>query len=159
MRDRIMSELAQSARAEYYVFEESEEEFRGYFVTGAHADSFARGIRASSGKLAACGVGTFRASELTAFREFIPEEFKGAVGCVELIQVEAEFRGRGFQSVLFQDLERIFRERGAKALFGVVSPFNLASLKNFQKAGYLEQERFYLPKCGYQRIKMRKILQ
>ena len=151
----ILADIADKTPS-LYLIDETDDEYRALFSS---PECFALGIEAPDGTLAGCGVASYRAAELERFRAFIPEEdfsVPRRVGYVEFIQVALGYRGRGFQRVFFQELEKILVERVAKYLTSVVSPDNKHSLANFHSEGYREVGRYIHRRTGYPRLIMIK---
>ena len=155
MRDAILAEIADTTPS-WYIIDETDDEFRAFFTL---PECVAIGIDAPNGDLAAIGVGSFREAELERFRAYIPvEEFSKPrnVGYVELIQVASGYRGLGFQRLLFTEIERVLRDKGARWLTGIVSPDNKYSLANFQRMGYRRVGDFIHARTGFARLNMIK---
>ncbi|MBR5757453.1 MAG: GNAT family N-acetyltransferase [Thermoguttaceae bacterium] len=151
----ILADVA-ATNPSWYLIDETDDEYRALF---SNPECFALGIEAPDGTLAGCGAASYRAEELERFRPYVPAEdfaVPGRVGYVEFIQVALGCRGCGFQRVLFQELEKILVDRGAKYLTSVVSPDNKYSLANFHKEGYREVGRYVHQRTGYPRLIMIK---
>lgn len=73
-------------------------------------------------------------------------EGKKQVGHILTIDVSPKHRQKGIASKLMEEIEKIFREKGAKTCYLEVREDNVAALKLYEKLGYkkiAKLERYY----------------
>ena len=120
------------------------------------------GVLDPTNALVAVGVASHRQEPIQKYLPFIPAEDVQAssksVGYIEFIQVAANSRGRGFQRLLFAELEKWLRAQGTLYATGSVSQENQYSLNNFKSQGYREAGRYVVKDLNYPRILMVKKL-
>ena len=136
LRTAVSLELERDGTPELCLAAESPEEFRAFFDD---QESRALVLRTADGELVGFGIATYR-------------------GESRLNQVAPKYRGRRLQRLFFSELETWARENGSAYAVGIVSPNNVASVKNFLRGGYREAERFIFEPFGYERIRMIKEL-
>ncbi len=155
MREEILRSIKDTERECWYICDETEQEFYEFFSVPGYLPL---GVYDEKGALAAVGVGSYRDVELDMFREVLPEGIVEArqAAYVELIQVDFNYRGKGLQQLLFQELERRYLEQGFKWLTGIVSPHNWPSRNNFIREGYQEVGNFIHERTGFERLLMIK---
>lgn len=157
MRNEILEDLARRGDERLYLVDETDDEFRQFFVD---KNSLALGCEVG-GELAGCIVSSYRSTPLKRFDGLLPQEAIASpksLCYMELVQVKKEFRGRGIQRLLMAELERRAVAGGARYMTAIVSPDNLPSLTNFLKSGYREVGRFVYEPLGYDRVKVLKKL-
>lgn len=159
MGRQILEELAKEGKAAHYIIDETDEEFFDFF---RKPEFYPLGVLDPNNALVAVGVASHRQEPIQKYLPFIPAEDVQAssksVGYIEFIQVAANSRGRGFQRLLFAELEKWLRAQGTLYATGSVSPENQYSLNNFKSQGYREAGRYVVKDLNYPRILMVKKL-